>query len=210
MEIIFPDDEFENNEKYKKIKSDIDGNINDDNVNNSDSNDNDNNNSIENIIGENKIDLKSFSNLNNNSNHQDEEHGGRDNVNYVENKLSTTLLENDKNNVINKNKINKNKNSIKHDNKLKIETKNDEKKNIYLPISTKIRNSITEKVKNAKWLIDVQNSYIELEKKEMFLTEFHSSNLLNGTHLGIQKDERCTVCTLRLGNNNIHKTLFFI
>ena len=208
MEIIFPDDEFENNEKYKKIKSDIDDNINDDNVNNSDSSDNDNNNNIENVIpfiGENKIDLKSFSNLNNNSNHQDEEHGGGDNVNYVENKLSTTLLENYKNNV-----INKNKNSIKHDNKLKIETKKDEKKNIYLPISTKIRNSITEKVKNAKWLIDVQNSYIELEKKEMFLTEFHSSNLLNGTHLGIQKDERCTVCTLRLGNNNIHKTLFFI
>ena len=206
MEIIFPDDEFENNEKYKKIKSDIDGNINNDNVNNSDSNDNDNNNNIENvIIGENKIDLKSFSNLNNNSNHQDEEHGSGDNVNYVENKLSTTLLENYKNNV-----INKNKNSIKHDNKLKVETKNDEKKNIYLPISTKIRNSITEKVKNAKWLIDVQNSYFELEKKETFLTEFHSSNLLNGTNLGIQKDERCTVCTLRLGNNYVHNTLLFI
>ena len=79
-----------------------------------------------------------------------------------------------------------------------------------LPISTKIRKHILDKIEDSKWLEEIQKSYGELQEKKLLVytnTDSYSSYFLNDLSSEVKPDrtnnttkyERCAWCTLPIG-----------
>ena len=76
----------------------------------------------------------------------------------------------------------------------------------HLPISTKIREAIKLKINDVEWAKQIQRSYHDLQNKKYNIISM-KSKILEGTSLGIEITERCSICTLPMGTCDHFKLL---